>query len=44
MPREATPGRNLGEEVTQGYAAPDGERRLVVARRGVAVQTGRILG
>ena len=50
MPRGATPGRNLGKEVATGYAAPDGERRLVVARRvavarfGVAVWTGWVLG
>lgn len=44
MPRGATPGRNLGEEVATGYAAPGGERRLVVTRRGVAIQTGRVLG
>ena len=38
------------KEVTQGYVAPGGERRLVVVRRGVAVerfgvsvQTGRVL-
>jgi hypothetical protein len=37
MPRGATPGRNLGEEVATGYAVPGGERRLVVARRSVAV-------
>ena len=38
------------KEVTQGYAAPGGEQRLVVTRQGVsvvrfgvAVQTGRVL-
>jgi hypothetical protein len=43
MPRGATPGRNLGKEVATGYAAPGGERCLVVARQGVAVQAGRVL-
>jgi hypothetical protein len=32
------------KKVTQGYAATGAERRLVIARFGVAVQTGRVLG
>jgi hypothetical protein len=43
-PRERPRDGTSVKEVTQGYAAPGGQRCLVVARWGVAVQTGRVFG